>query len=82
VGLLASAVEWGDVVEVLWVSAASGIGVTALFALTILGATRALDYRRNGSGAGAVAYGALMTVAGTGVAAAVVYGLVVMTQKT
>lgn len=79
---LASAVEWGDVVEVLWVSAAAGIGVTLLFSLTILGATRAMDLRRNGFTAAAAAYGVLMAVAGSGVGAAVVYGIVVMTQKT
>jgi hypothetical protein len=79
---LASAVEWGDVVEVLWVSAAAGIGVTLLFSLALLGATRAVDYRRNGSMAGAVGYAALMTVAGAGVGAAVVFALIVMTQKT
>lgn len=79
---LASAVEWGKVVEVLWVSAVAGIGVTMLFALTLLGATRAVDLRRNGRTAAASAYGALMAVAGTGVAAAVVFGIVVMTQKT
>lgn len=79
---LAAAVEWGDVLEVLWVSAVAGVGVTALFALALLGATRAVDMRRNGRGAAAGAYAALMAVAGTGVAVAVAFGIVVMTHKS
>ena len=79
---LAEAVEWANVLEVLWVSTASGVGVTALFALALLGATRAVDLRRNGRSGAAGAYAALMAVAGTGVAVAVVFGIVVMTHKT
>lgn len=81
-GPLASAVEWGDVVDVLWVSAVSGIGVTALFAVAIFGATRSADLRRNGYAGAAGLYAALMVLAGSGVAAAVVFGIIVMTHKT
>ena len=78
---MASAVQWGDALEVLWVSAASGIGVTVLFALAILGGTRAVELRRDGRTGAAGAYAAVMAAAGTGVAVAVVFGIVVMTQK-
>jgi hypothetical protein len=76
------AVAWHDVLEVIWVSALSGIGVTAAFAVALFGATRAIDLRRGGHTAAASVYVALMAVAGAGVAAAVVFGIVVMTQKT
>ena len=52
-----------------------------MFALAILGATRAVDVRRDGHAGAAVAYGALTVVAFAVVVAAIVVGIVVMTQK-
>jgi acetyl-CoA acetyltransferase len=80
--LAEGAVAWHDVLEVLWVSAASGIGVTAAFAVALLGATKAVDLRRIGHTGAASVYAALMVVAGGAVTAAVVYGVIVMTQKS
>lgn len=80
--LAEGAVAWHDVLEVLWVSAATGIGVTAAFAVALLGATRAVDLRRDGRSGAAGAYAALMVVAGAVVTAAVVFGVIVMTQKS
>jgi len=74
-------VDWAGVLEVVWSSLLAGVGVTAVFALGILGATRAMDLRRDGHAAAAGAYVALTAVAFAGVAAAVVFGIVVMTQK-
>ena len=76
-----SAVDWGALLEVIWVSLLTGIGVTAAFAVAILGAARAVDLRKDGHGAVATAYGALMVLAFAVVVAAVVFGIVVMTQK-
>jgi hypothetical protein len=74
-------VDWSAVLEVIWSSLLGGIGVTAAFALGILGASRAFVYRREGNVAVAGAYALLMTLAFAAVGAAVVFGIVVMTSK-
>ena len=78
---LGAIVDGGDLLEVIWVSFAAGLGVTAVFAIALAGATRTLDLRRDGRGFEATAYGALALVASAGVAAAVVLAIVVMTNK-
>jgi len=74
-------VDWNAVLEVIWSSLLGGIGVTAAFALGILGAARVGVHRREGSVAVVGAYGLLMTLAFAAVGAAVVFGIVVMTSK-
>ena len=74
-------VDWAAVLEVIWTSLVGGVGVTAIFALGILGGTRAVDLRRDGHAVAASAYLVLMALAFAGVTAAVVFGIVVMTQK-
>ena len=74
-------VDWGAVLEVIWSSLLGGIGVTAVFAVGILGATRVGVNRREGNVAVAGAYGVLMAVAFVVVGAAVVFGILVMTSK-
>ena len=76
-----SAVDWDAVLSVIWTSLVAGVGVTAIFALAILGATRAIDLRRDGRVAAAGAYALLMALAFAAVVAAVAFGVVVMTQK-
>lgn len=67
--------------EVVWASLVAGIGVTAAFALAILGTSRFGDTRRDGRPVEAAAF-ALMTVAALAAcAAAVVLGIVAMTTK-
>ena len=79
--LLGSIVDGDALLKVLWTSLLAGIGVTTVFAVAILGGTRAADASRGGRPVVAAAFGALAFVALTGVAAAVVFGIVVMTQK-
>ena len=74
-------VEWGAVLEVIWSSLLGGIGVTAAFAIGILGASRAGIHRREGNVAVAGAYGLLMALAFAAVGGAVVFGIVIMTSK-
>lgn len=74
-------VDWGALLEVVWSSLLAGIGVTAIWAVAILGATRAIDTRQSGNAAAATAYWVLTAVALAAVAVAVVFGIVVMTQK-
>ena len=81
-GLLAeSVIDWGALFNVLWASALGGVGVTAIFSLALLGATRAGDLRRDGRVAAAGAYVALTAIASITVLAALVFGVVVMTSK-
>ncbi len=74
-------VDWGALLEVVWTSLLAGIGVTAIWAVAILGATRAIDLRQNGNAVAATAYGVLTAIALAAVAVAVVFGIIVMTQK-
>jgi hypothetical protein len=79
--VFAEVVEWDAVLEVIWVSLLAGIGVTAIFSLGVLGASRAIEARRGGTGGAAGAYALLTLVAFAVVAAAMLFGIVVMTQK-
>jgi hypothetical protein len=74
-------VDWGALLEVVWSSLLAGIGVTAIWAIAILGATRAIDMRQSGNAVVATAYWVLTAVALAAVAVSVVFGIVVMTQK-
>ena len=74
-------VDWGALLEVVWTSLIGGIGVTAIFAVAILGGTRAIDLRQSGSPAAAGVYGVIAALALAAVALAVVLGILVMTQK-
>jgi hypothetical protein len=74
-------VDWGALLEVVWSALVGGIGVTAMFAIGILGATRVVHHQRDGRVLTAGAYGLLMALAFAVVAAAIVFGIVVMTQK-
>lgn len=79
--LAADIVDGHALLQVLWVGAASGVGVTAAFGVALLGVIRATDLRRNGRGAEAAIHGVVGVIALAAVAAAVVYGIVIMTQK-
>ncbi len=74
-------VDWDTLLEVVWSSLLGGIGVTAAFAVAILGASRSVVRSREGQSVAASAYGILMAIALVAVVAAVVFGIVVMTQK-
>ena len=74
-------VDWGALLEVVLDSLLAGIGVTAIFAVAILGATRAVDLRHDGQLRPRPCLRRADAVALAAVAAAVVFGIVVMTQK-
>jgi hypothetical protein len=81
VSTLASIVDGHALLQLVWVGAASGLGVTAAFGFALLGMSRATELGRHGRSGAALLYGALGAVGLLAVAAAVVYGIVVMTQK-
>jgi hypothetical protein len=79
--VIATVVDTGDLLEVIWVSLVAGIGVTAAFGLAIVGSTRAMELGRAGRPAEAVLFGAMGVVAMAAVLVAIVYGIVVLTDK-
>jgi len=76
-----AAVDWGQLLELVWASALAGIAVGVIFATLIVGAARASDHRRAGSGAAATAYLALAALAGLAFAAGVAFGISVIVSK-
>lgn len=78
---LATLVEWKELLETVVASVLAGVGVTAIFAIAIWGVGRSADLSRDertlaASAAAVVAAGALACVA-----AALVFGIIVMTRK-
>jgi hypothetical protein len=76
-----AAIDWGKLLELVWVSALAGFGIAVVFATLIVGATRASDQRREGHGGAAAAYTALAALAGLGFAAGVTFGILVIVSK-
>jgi len=81
VSVLASIVDWHGLLQVIWVGAAAGVGVPAMFGVALLGVNRASDMSRAGRPAEAALYGTLGVFALAVVAAAVVFGVVIMAHK-
>jgi hypothetical protein len=77
---LASIVDWDGLLTVVWASAAAGVGVAAAYGLVILGTTRAVDLSRDGRGGEAVVFGVVGAIGIAAVIAAVVLGIVVLTE--
>jgi 4-amino-4-deoxy-L-arabinose transferase-like glycosyltransferase len=79
--MLATVVDTSALGKVILWSLAAGIGVTAAFAVAIVGSTRFAEMRRSGRIVEAGAFGLLAVVALAAFAAAIVIGIVVMTSK-
>jgi hypothetical protein len=78
---LATVVDGGALLQVLWVSAAAGIGLTLAFSLAIASAARAGQQRRGGSVGSAVAWYGAAALCSLLCAVAVVLGVLVMLSK-
>jgi hypothetical protein len=78
--VIATVVDWDALLQVVWVSLLAGVGVTAAWAFALLGATRALENGRNGRVAEAVVYGVVGVAGFASVVAAIVYGIVILTN--
>jgi Na+/H+-dicarboxylate symporter len=79
--MIASIVDTDALLEVIWVSIAAGIGLTAIYGVAIVGASRAVDSSRYGQLAGAVFYGALGLLALGVVVVAIVLGIETLADK-
>ncbi len=76
-----AAIDVGKLFELVWAAALAGVVVAVTFSVAMVGFTRAADARREGSDAGATAYGALGLVAFTAFLGVVVYGVSVIIAK-
>jgi hypothetical protein len=74
-------IDWDALLTVIWASLLAGIGVTAAYGLAILGATRAVELGRAGRVAEAAVYALLGVVGLATVLAAIVFGIVVLSDK-
>jgi hypothetical protein len=77
---MSTIVDSKTIAELVGSAFVAGLGVTILFALAIVGITRFAEARRNESAAAAL-YAIVAGVALAACMAAIVLGLVVMTQK-
>jgi hypothetical protein len=78
--LLGTAVNFSELGEVVLVALVASVGVCTLFALTVLGGTR-MSERGAGGRMGTIAYAVLALAGLAGCAAAIVYGVLTLTQK-
>ena len=79
--LAAKIVDWGSLLQVVWVSLVGGVGLTAVFSVAVLGAVRSVDFVRAGRRVAAGAFGALALVALAASLAAILYGIALMAGK-
>ena len=79
--MIASIVDTKELLETIVYSSVAGVGITLIFSLGIYGSTRLADFSRDGRRFEASLAGALAVVAMLATIAALVVGIVVMTQK-
>ena len=79
--MLATIVDTEALLKTIVAAFIAGVGVTLIFSLAILGASRFADLSRDGRLAGAIAFGALAAVALLAALVAVAVGIIVMTRK-
>ena len=79
--MIASIVETKELLQTVAASVIAGLGVTVFFSIAVYGATRFADLSRNERPVAATAAAALAGLALAGCIAAVVFGVIVMTNK-
>ena len=79
--MLASVIDTGALLNVVWVSLVAGVGLAFVFSVTIAGAARASLYRRDDRQVAATAWTIVAFLCGLVCAAAVVAGVIVMLHK-
>jgi hypothetical protein len=77
--VIGAIVDSDALLQVIWVSAVAGVGVTGAFGFAILGATRALEFGRDGRVAEAAIYGVIGALGVAVFVAAIVFGILVLT---
>jgi hypothetical protein len=77
--MIGAIVDTHALAQVLWVSVVAGVGMTASYGLAILGATRAVEFGRDGRVGEAAAYAVLGVAGLAAFLAAIVFGIVILT---
>jgi hypothetical protein len=77
-----AAIEFGQLLKVVWISLVAGIVVTATFALVVRESARSAEARRAGDGGAAAMHATLAALCFAAFAAFVVIGLVIMLKKS
>jgi hypothetical protein len=80
--LSAATIDPHLLLKVLYTSLIAGVGVSVVFSLTILGGVRSGDMRRQERPAAASAYALLAAISLVLSAAIIVYGLILLGQKS
>jgi hypothetical protein len=81
-GLVAAAIEWDKIGELLYVAPIAGLLVAISYSLMIVGWARASEARRAGDGGVAAAgYSVLAVTATVAFLAVVVYGVAIIVNK-
>jgi hypothetical protein len=79
--MLIAAIEFGQLLQVMWISLAAGVVVTAAFALVVRESGRSAEARRAGDGGAAMLHGTLALLFFAAFAAIVAVGLAIMLKK-
>jgi hypothetical protein len=79
--MILASIDVHALLKVLYTSLIAGAGVTTVFAVVVLGVVRSIDLHREGRSTGGVAYAALAGAGLVVVAAAIVYGLILLGHK-
>jgi hypothetical protein len=79
--MIATVLETKELLDTVIASVVAGVGITAVFAILIFAVARSADMARNERPVLAVAAGGLAVLAFSVVTAAIVLGIIVMTQK-
>jgi hypothetical protein len=74
-------VDWDALLTAVWAAVAGGVGVTAAYGFAILGGVRALDLGRQGRAGEAVVFAAIGVLGVAVVIGAIVFGIVILTNK-
>jgi hypothetical protein len=77
--VIATVVDWDALLQVIWVSLAAGVGVTAAWGFALLGSARALEVGREGRVAEAAIYAVIGVAGVVTVIGAIVFGIVILT---
>jgi hypothetical protein len=78
---MVATVDWDALLTAIWAATAGGVGVTAAYGFAILGSVRAVERGRQGRTAAAAVYGAIGGIGLVVVLGAIVFGIVVLTNK-
>ena len=76
-----AAIEFSQLLEVVWISLVSGVVVTAAFGLVVRESARSAEARRAGESGAAALHATLAVLFFAAFAAFVVVGLVIMLRK-